>query len=186
LLLPFLFRYLGQSKAQKVLDIGCGNGLLTREAAGRCKTIVGLDSSKSGIDEARINCPKGKFFQKSVYDDLSDIEGEDFDLVYSTEVIEHLFYPRKLFQFARRKLRKGGLLFVSTPYHGWLKNVALSAAGKWDLHHSPEWDGGHIKFWSRHTLSSLFREEGFEVVHFHGCGRMPYLWASMVIVGTKT
>jgi len=42
--------------------------------------------------------------------------------------------------------------------------------------------GGHIKFWSRATLTALLAEEGFTVAHFEGAGRLPYLWKSMVVV----
>ena len=77
------------------------------------------------------------------------------------------------------------MFMVSTPYHGWLKNVAIAVFNKWDAHHTLFWDGGHIKFWSRATLSKLLEEVGFEVIGFHGCGRAPYLWESMIIVGRK-
>lgn len=80
-------------------------------------------------------------------------------------------------------LKPGGVLIVSTPYHGYLKNLALSLADKWDDHHTPFWDGGHIKFWSRRTLSEFLRREGFEVLGFHDVGRLPFLWKSVILVG---
>jgi hypothetical protein len=72
-----------------------------------------------------------------------------------------------------------------TPYHGYLKNLALSVFDKWDFHHTPLWHGGHIKFWSKRTLTQLLTDSGFDVVEFHGVGRLPYLWKSMVLVATK-
>lgn len=71
---------------------------------------------------------------------------------------------------------------ISTPYHGYLKNLALSAFNKWDKHHTPLWHGGHIKFWSRRTLTSLIEANGFRVTEFHGVGRAPWLWKSMILV----
>ena len=47
--------------------------------------------------------------------------------------------------------------------------------GRWIRH------GGHIKFWSRRTLSQLLVDKGFRIVTFKGCGRVPYFWKSMVI-----
>lgn len=45
------------------------------------------------------------------------------------------------------------------------------------------WDGGHIKQWSRKTLSTLLAEQSFEVIGFSGAGRrVPYLWSGMVMV----
>lgn len=103
----------------------------------------------------------------------------------STEVIEHLFSPHLLPRFAAGVLKPGGWLVISTPYHGYLKNLALSLVDKWDDHHTPLWHGGHIKFWSRATLSRLLEENGFVVEGFSGVGRLPWLWKSMVLVARK-
>jgi hypothetical protein len=50
-----------------------------------------------------------------------------------------------------------------------------------DFHFTALWEGGHIKFWSRKTITQLLEEFGFQVIGFHGCGRVPYLWKSMLI-----
>jgi 2-polyprenyl-6-hydroxyphenyl methylase/3-demethylubiquinone-9 3-methyltransferase len=72
---------------------------------------------------------------------------------------------------------------LTTPYHGYLKNLALSLADRWDRHHTALWDGGHIKFWSRRSLAILMKQEGFAVEHFWGCGGLPLLWKSMMLAG---
>lgn len=110
---------------------------------------------------------------------------EPFDAVVSTEVIEHLFAPHLLPMYARDCLREGGYLILSTPYHGYLKDLALSISDNWDSHHTPLWHGGHIKFWSRATLTQLLSEHGFRVLGFSGVGRLPYLWKSMVLIAKK-
>lgn len=53
--------------------------------------------------------------------------------------------------------------------------------GKMDKHFTALWDGGHIKFWSKRTLTQLLEEFGFEIIEFKGSGRLPYLWKSMFI-----
>ena len=50
-----------------------------------------------------------------------------------------------------------------------------------DHHYTALWDGGHIKFWSRETLTKLLEEFGFRVTDFRGAGRLPYLWKSMLV-----
>jgi 2-polyprenyl-3-methyl-5-hydroxy-6-metoxy-1,4-benzoquinol methylase len=118
-----------------------------------------------------------------VYDNPEKIEESNFDAVVSTEVVEHLFYPGELLRFAKAKLKPNGYILLTTPYHGYLKNLMLSVFNQWDKHHTPLWDGGHIKFWSKSTLSNLLNENNFEVKEFVGCGRIPYLWKSMLIAG---
>lgn len=76
---------------------------------------------------------------------------------------------------------RGGEIIISTPYHGYLKNLVISLLNGWDKHFTALWDGGHIKFWSRKTLTQLLEEFGFEIVAFKGSGRLPYLWKSMFI-----
>jgi 2-polyprenyl-3-methyl-5-hydroxy-6-metoxy-1,4-benzoquinol methylase len=174
------------SKAEtaRVIDLGCGNGYLCRDLHAEGYQVVGIDPSASGIAAQRL-VPQASFYNTGIYDSPSLVAEEGFDLAVSTEVIEHLFYPRELARFAHAKLRPGGVLIISTPYHGYLKNVILALVGKWDFHHNPLWDGGHIKFWSRETLTRLLEEEGFRVVRFRGCGRLPLLWKSMIFVAEK-
>ena len=82
-------------------------------------------------------------------------------------------------------LKPGGRFVCSTPYHGYLKNLSIALAGKWDTHADPLWDGGHIKLWSRPTLSRIMTEAGLVNLRFRGAGRWPSMWKSMVMSGEK-
>jgi len=169
-------------QARKIFDVGCGNGAIVQFLERNGLTVAGCDPSESGIEHARATVPNGNFFVHGVYDDPHLLKAGQFDLVISTEVVEHLFNPRFLPRFGAALLRPGGYLVVSTPYHGFAKNLALSIFDKWDFHHTPLWDGGHIKFWSRRTLTELLETEGFKVCEFVGAGRWPFFWKSMIIV----
>lgn len=105
-----------------------------------------------------------------------------FDTAVCLEVVEHLFNPQQLVETAADALKPGGVAIISTPYHGFLKNLALSLTNKWDFHHHPLRVGGHIKFWSKKTLGSLFEKGPFRTLEFHGAGRIPFLWKSMAMV----
>jgi 2-polyprenyl-3-methyl-5-hydroxy-6-metoxy-1,4-benzoquinol methylase len=170
------------AQARTVLDAGCGNGSFTAFLRDAGFEVAGLDASRSGIEQARRHAGI-RFEVASVYDDLRAAVGATapFDAVVSLEVIEHLYEPRRFLDRAREALRPRGLLVLSTPYHGYLKNLALAVTGKLDAHFTALWDGGHIKFWSRRTLTAALVERGFEVVSFAGAGRAPYLWKSMVL-----
>lgn len=170
---------------KRVLDIGCGNGTLCRRLADSGYDVVGIEPSASGVANARAIVPEGVFYEMGVYDDPSGVAGKDFDIVVSTEVIEHLYQPAALLEFARAKLKADGLLVLSTPYHGYLKNLLIALFNKWDKHHSPWWHGGHVKFWSRKSLENYLGNNGFRVVGFRGVGRMPFLWKAMIIAARK-
>ena len=168
--------------ANRILDLGCGNGALCASLRSAGFDVVGCDPSEDGIAIARRAYPGIPFHKLGVYDSPAALDSNGFDVVVSTEVIEHLFLPRSLPRFAATVLRSGGHLVLTTPYHGYLKNLALSLSGKWDWHFTALRDGGHIKFWSRATLSRLLSEEGFSVSEFIGTGRCPYLWKSMILI----
>jgi 2-polyprenyl-6-hydroxyphenyl methylase/3-demethylubiquinone-9 3-methyltransferase len=172
--------------AKRVLDIGCGNGALAARLADRGLTVTGIDTSASGIEVARTSVPRAQFAVQSVDGDLGVLAPESFDAAVSMEVIEHLFNPRALVRLAHRVLKPGGHLIVTTPYHGFLKNLALSVTNGWDKHLNPLWDGGHIKFFSRKTLTRLIADERFTVVSARGAGRLPGLWKSLVVVAKRS
>lgn len=188
-LLPKIVELLQDLKVSRLLDVGCGDGELCHHLSRTGFDTVGADFDAKGVEIARQSYPGIPFYNQGVQDDPFELvakeKGKAFDAVVSCEVVEHLFSPHLLPIYAKGVLKDGGYLLVTTPYHGYLKNLALSIADHWDSHHSPLWHGGHIKFWSRATLTRLLSENGFEVIGFHGAGRVPYLWMSMIVVGRK-
>jgi 2-polyprenyl-3-methyl-5-hydroxy-6-metoxy-1,4-benzoquinol methylase len=182
-LLPTVDEALRSFAPATVFDLGCGNGSVARHLSSRYR-VVGIDASESGIAEAKRAYPDLTLELGSVYDELAARYGT-FDAVVSLEVVEHLLDPRL---FARRMyelVRPGGAVIVSTPYHGYVKNLVMAVAGKLDDHFTALWDGGHIKFWSVKTLSVLLREAGFVDLDFKFVGRVPALAKSMIAVGRR-
>ena len=184
-ILPILIQQLQNGNAKTILDVGCGNGSLTRELLKKGFDVYGIDASETGITLAKTTHPD-RFFLMDVTDaELPlPIRVLQFDTIISVEVIEHLYDPRAFIQFCKSILLKNhgnGSLILTTPYHGYFKNLALAVTGKFDAHLTALWDGGHIKFWSKRTLSTLLEEAGFTIEEFRGAGRIVYLWKSMVI-----
>jgi 2-polyprenyl-3-methyl-5-hydroxy-6-metoxy-1,4-benzoquinol methylase len=184
---PRILDLLARLGARRVLDLGAGNGKLCAAMSQAGHQVAGVECDQEGVAIARSSYPRVAFYNYGVQDDPRDLLATEaaFDAVVSTEVIEHLFSPHLLPLYAREVLKEDGYLIVTTPYHGYMKNLALAVLGKWDAHHDSLWHGGHVKFWSRSTLTQLLHESGFEVTEFFGIGRVPYLWKSMVLVARK-
>lgn len=192
MLLGPVMRYLrgGGPSVRRVLDAGCGNGNFTASIAGAGYEVYGIDLSESGISIARRDhsASGARYALASVYDDYRSIFPgvSEFDAVVSVEVIEHLYSPRELVRRAYEGLRPGGVFVVTTPYWGYLKNIAMAVTNRIDRALTPLWDGGHIKHFSRKTLTALLTERPFEVVGFAGAGRpIPGLWSGMVMAARK-
>ena len=182
---PQVLKILNTLSVGRVCDLGSGNGALVSEVIRSGYYAIGIEYDQKGVELSQNKYPDVNFYNLGVQDDPRDLllsEGSKFDVVVSTEVVEHLFSPHLLPIFARKLLPIGGFLVISTPYHGYLKNMALSLFNKWDKHHTALWHGGHIKFWSQKTLTQLLENNGFKVIQFYGVGRAPFLWKSMILV----
>ena len=164
----------------KILDLGCGNGSFSNFLTKLGYKVLGIEESSAGIAIAQQNYPDCEFRQGSIYDlSGSDLQ-HNFDAVISVEVIEHLSNPRALVTAAKYCLKPEGKFILTTPYHGYLKNLALAVSGKMDDHFTAVWDGGHIKFFSVPTLTQLLTTENCTDIQFKYAGRIPYLWKSML------
>lgn len=169
-----------------VLDVGCGNGYWAGLFQRRGCKVVGIDPSATGIEIARATYPAGRFEVLGIGPDLlATLEVDPFDLVVSTEVVEHLYDPPGFAAGCFAAVHPGGRIIVSTPFHGRLKDLALAMTGSLDAHHDVLRVGGHIKFFSRVTLGRLLLEAGFRNPRFVGAGRIPYLWKSMVVAADR-
>lgn len=184
---PVVMSYLEDVPAgASVLDLGCGTGELLASMKDRQWVRTGLDISASGIEIGRRTHPDITFIEADATGDLSGyIAPGSFDVVVSTETLEHVTLPRLFLKNAHTALKPGGRLVLSVPYNGYLKQLAVALLGRGDEYYDPLWDWGHIKFYSVETMSTLLWEAGFDQLEFQGAGRVPYLWKSMVFVARK-
>lgn len=179
-----------QPGVRRICDLGCGNGYLAGQLGARGFDVLGIDASETYIDIARRHHTSERvtFIKGLIDQDLTrqlTASHPPFDLVVSSDVIEHLYDPVALLTTAHALLKPGGVAVIGTPYHGYLKNIAISVLGRWDEHHTVNWPGGHIKFFSVGTLSRIMRQAGLNEPRLVFYGRFPGFWKNMIAVARK-
>lgn len=167
---------------RRLLDMGCGNASLTAQLAELViESATGLEASRDGVEQARrhyshldVRCAD---VDTPIVEDLCSC----FDAVTAVEVIEHLYLPGNLFVRAREAMTSDGILVVTTPYHAYVKNLALALTNSFDRHWMPLKDHGHVKFFSPSTLSTLAERHNFHCVRLQRVGRWAPFAKSMVM-----
>jgi SAM-dependent methyltransferase len=132
------------------LDLGCGAGRFLTLAPGG----VGVDVAPGALERAARNAPGADL--RLVTDQLPLAHGE-VDLIWCSEVVEHVAGALELLQECRRVLRPGGRLLLTTPGHPWPRRVAIAAL-RFDAHFDPL--GEHVRFFTRRSLARTLTAAG--------------------------
>lgn len=101
---------------KRVLDLGCGGGFMVQALGRFAREAVGIDVSENSIAYARRQFPGHKFYAEQL--SVFAARGEQFDFVFSSEVLEHVLDPREFMATLNACLKEGGLAYISAPAAG--------------------------------------------------------------------
>jgi 2-polyprenyl-6-hydroxyphenyl methylase/3-demethylubiquinone-9 3-methyltransferase len=142
---------------------------------------MGMDISENALRLARQQFPMCRFKSLNV-DGSIPVQSHRYAAVWSTEVIEHVLDVEGFLGEIYRILEPGGILVLTTPYHGLLKNLLICLL-KFDRHFDPE--GSHIRFFNRKGLDRCLKKAGFDPVNFRGIGRIWKMYRTWFVVARK-
>ncbi len=162
------FMLAGVAPGDRVLDLGCGAGQFTRELAAAGTRAVGVEVAEAALERARAAAP-GLDFRLAPIDGPLPLPDDSFDIVWASEVIEHISDTATWLSEIKRVVVPGGRLLLSTPSHGRLR-VALRGVA-----HFSEPLGDHLHLYTRASLRAVLREFGFEQIQIRAVGGPPLL-----------
>lgn len=184
-------------KGDRVLDIGCGNGLLLYQFRNSFKQLVGLEYSEHRLQQAQVNLADHNFVPlQGSAEDMRAIESGSIDLIISADTIEHIpdVYAATAEMF--RVLKPGGTMVVNTPNIAFIKKRLLLLLGRFPSTSQPNegigsdilYDGGHLHYFTFRALRIILEKAGFEMLRKVGYGKLGYIhniWPSLMSGGAQ-
>ena len=149
------------------LDVGCGAGLLTEPLARLGADVTGLDAAPESIAVAKAHAEGQGLAIEYRAGELSQLDGQRFDLVTSMEVIEHVADPAAFVSGLAALLAPGGLLVVSTPNRTPTSRLAMITIGE-GLGRIPRGTHNWKKFVTPEELDGMLSDAGLKVIDRRG------------------
>jgi SAM-dependent methyltransferase len=152
----------------RALDLGCGDGTFTALLAKAGAQPVGVEVAESALRRARAAHPQIRFALTPL-DGPLPLDDGSFDLVWASEVIEHIADTARWLSEVRRVLRPAGRLLLTTPDH---PRLAVLLRG---LEHYAEPLSDHLHLYTRSSLRQLLEEFGFGEITLQAAGGIPLM-----------
>jgi len=152
---------------ERVLDLGCGGGGIVAALRGAGADPVGVELAEAALERARRNVP-GADLRLVGEDGTLPLGHGEVDVVWCSEVLEHVPDTVAFLTEARRVLKRGGRLLVTVPGHGLVRRTAIALL-RYDAHYDPL--GQHVRFYTRRSLTTALAATGFEDVAISGLTR---------------
>jgi 2-polyprenyl-6-hydroxyphenyl methylase / 3-demethylubiquinone-9 3-methyltransferase len=163
----------------RLLDIGCGGGLLCEPMARLGAEVVGADAAERNIPVARLHAQAAGLdidYRHTSAEALSEA-GESFDVILNMEVVEHVADPPAYLAACRQLLRPGGLMITSTINRN-ARSFAMAIVGaEWVMRWLPRGTHDWAKFITPDELYDLLRRAGLEPVDRKGMVFNPLSWS---------
>ena len=166
-------------KGLRVLDIGCGGGLLSEPMARLGADVVGADAAERNIPVARVHAEQSGLvidYRHTTAEALA-AAGEQFDVVLNMEVVEHVADPQAYLTACQELLKPGGLMICST-LNRTSKSFLMAIIGaEWVMRWLPKGTHDWAKFITPDELYALIGKAGLRPVDRKGMVFNPVAWS---------
>ena len=163
---------------KKILDVGCGGGLLSEALASKGGLVTGIDISEQLIEVADEHSKQADLdisYACTTVEDFSPGNMHTFDTVTCMELLEHVPDPQSVINACMHLLKPGGLLFLSTINRNLKAYLQTKIAAEYLLKLLPAGTHEYAKYIRPSELASWCRSSGFTVVDISGISYLPFI-----------
>lgn len=194
------------TKADRVLEIGCGNGVILSHILDRCGRVTGIELAENrcriALDNLENRSTPVQILAGNIEDETDHLEGP-YDVIIWADVIEHVVDIFACMEKVFNLLVPDGLLITATPNFAYIRHrlklllgIFPSTSGKLEgfgIRTGEMYDGGHLHYFTHRTLKTLYKKFGIEPIETIGFGRLgrlhnlrpSLLSGSILLVGRK-
>lgn len=158
---------------QRVLDIGCGGGILSEAIAESGGIVTGLDVEEEAVEVAKAHAEARQLRVDYVCQPVETYSAEPFPIITCLEMLEHVPAPQNIINEAARLLAPGGYLFLSTIHRSALAYAKVVLAAEYILGLLPRQTHDYQKFIKPSELASMVRAANLEVIDVTGLSYHP-------------
>lgn len=170
-LTPLRMQYISQIlslfPSAKILDVGCGGGLMSLPLARQGYQVWGVDQTPGSIETAKAKSD-AENLNIMFYTDLKDLGDEKFNLILLLEVLEHVRSPESLLSDLKKYLYPGGKIIISTLNRTIMSYLLGIVVAEKILKWAPEGIHEWKDFIKPSELIFMLKRQGFEAISLQG------------------
>jgi len=177
---PLRVDYIDQQCAglegKKVLDIGCGGGILAEAMAAKGAQVIGIDMAEASLEVARLHLLESGLqvdYEKITAEAFANQHPDTFDVITCLEMLEHVPDPASIIAAAAKALKPGGTLVLSTLNRNGKSFLLAIVGAEYIMRMLPRGTHEYAKFLKPSELAATARQAQLEVSDITGMSYNP-------------